>query len=158
MASRRRRTMPLPSRVSRVQRPLSIGDSSTSGRRARVPASRNPLLLPRSMAVAFPGRVQDLAYRSSRVRVYRSPPGRSQGRRPDNLLLQQIAWLKARRSSRVARAELIRPSLNPRTTLCQKRHIRKSVLFSLNVAGKGWGSGGPNMRRARRTPSSQFSC
>lgn len=142
-------------RPSASQRPLSLGASYMSGRRDRVPASRNPLLLPRTMAVAFPGRVKDLAYRSSRVRsqVLRLLPQQS----PNLFNSRARAWL-ALRATKIARAELIRPSLNLRSSPCTTRATRKSVLFSLGVAGRGWGSGGPNMRGARRTLSSQFRC
>lgn len=152
-----RRRVPSPRTLVRYQRPLSIGDSVMSGRRSRVPASRNPLLLPRSMAVAFPGRVKDLSYRAAARLSLRPGLARSQGRRPVNLSPQVLQrWMRLR--SLHVRAELIRPTLNPLKSVCQKRSIRKSVMFSLKVAGKGWGSGGPNMQNARRSPSSQFRC
>lgn len=130
---------------------------SVTGRGSHVPASRNPLLLPRSMAIAFPGRVKDLAYRSSRVR-FLGPPRAAEGRRPVNLTAQ-LSMLRARHNSRIARSELIRPTLNRLKSPCQVRQVRKSVLFSAGVAGSRWGTKkGPVMRGAKRTLTSQFRC
>lgn len=41
---------------------------------------------------------------------------------------------------------------------CQQRERRKTVLFSLGIAGRGWGRGGPNMVGARRGPLSNHTC
>lgn len=158
MPSRNRRSLPKAAFGSarRTVSPIRLQPSVT-GRGSRVPASRNPLLLPRSMAIAFPGRVKDLAYRSSRVRVLRSPLA-IEGRRPVNLTAQ-LSMLRARHNSRIARSELIRPTLNRLKSPCQVRQVRKSVLFSAGVAGSRWGTKkGPVMRGAKRTLTSQFRC
>lgn len=43
-------------------------------------------------------------------------------------------------------------------TPCQMREQRKEVLFSLRVAGKKWGRGGPRMENSRRTLFSNYTC
>lgn len=41
---------------------------------------------------------------------------------------------------------------------CRQRSMRKGVMFALDVAGRKWGRGGPNMRHSRRGESSNFTC
>lgn len=42
--------------------------------------------------------------------------------------------------------------------VCHQRKVRKEALFAARVAGRRWGSGGPNMNKARRTADSNYSC
>lgn len=42
--------------------------------------------------------------------------------------------------------------------VCSQRRARRSVLFSLQRAGRPWGRGGPSMKRAKRTPDSSLTC
>lgn len=128
-----------------------------TGRRLhhRLPASRNPLLLPRSMATAFPARVRQMAFDARSERLRREAP---KGRRPVTsaaMLSTELYRLRSIKGRRV----LIRPTLNPLKSPCVVRSTRKQVMFAAGVAGRYWGSGaGPDMRGARRTLDSQFQC
>lgn len=53
---------------------------------------------------------------------------------------------------------LLRRQLVKRSDPCRGRAVRRSVMFAAGVAGRGWGSGGPNMLQARRSEFSNATC
>jgi len=67
---------------------------------------------------------------------------------PPSLTRQTIS--REMRSNKTVRDQLRTP--------CQDRSRRKTVLFSLGVAGRRWGAGGGPSGRFRRTFASNFSC
>lgn len=140
MARRRR------GQVSR-QSSLSIGDSVNAGRNFSV-ASRRYLLprLPRPNAVA----IND-AFQSRRQAITRRLFPKL------NIALPKVEQVRRR----VATLRLFsrRPLIPMKTSPCRRRVVRKEVMFSRGVAGRKWrGSGGPQMKRARRTVESFYTC
>lgn len=128
---RRRRRQDLTPRYYRPGRPLS-----GSSRLALLPRA---LYTPVSNTLAF-ARARGL------LGVFKRP------------LRKLAAATKPTRRARLV--NLLRPTFNGRPNPCVKRATRREVMFAGNVAGNKWGrgSGGPNMRDARRSLSSQLSC
>lgn len=60
-------------------------------------------------------------------------------------------------SSRVI-TPLGKPVLFRRSSPCVARGQRRQVMFAMEVAGKKWGAGGPQMKGARFTVESQYTC
>lgn len=119
----------------------------STGRRQWRPPSLSTLMLPRSETPVLDGqrRLNDLR---SFLAVLRTP------RQPNRL---PVAVYRA--LGREARRELLRaPQMPPYRTPCARRGVRREVMFARQVAGRRWGAGGPDMRNARRTVESQYSC
>lgn len=134
-------------RRRRDKRPEAYQNASVPvGREVRL-ASRNPLLLPRPIAPAFitgQERLQSLRVDLARFRAQR-------------LLKPRISDQVQRR--RIQLLDLRRPFISTRKSPCRRRAERKQVMFAKFVAGRSWGSGsGPQMRFARRTEFSNYSC
>lgn len=131
--------------------------------------------LARRAAVASAGRPP---WRSSVVQALLRP-GPLGFNRPGGLepTSSPLADLRSRRdriaptSRRVSRMPLMRPVgvygrliplgkpvLNSRSTPCSRRAKRREVMFARDVAGRKWGRGGPKMRNARFSISSQYRC
>lgn len=153
MASRRRqsaRRTPLKGRRPPRQTSYSEGASVTFGRTSRRTSS---LLLPRTVAPAFPALVWNTRFRPGAV-----------ARRPGRTVVQVVGTRgiqdprrspTIRRIERIARNPVIRTEDN---SICRTREKRKEVMFAQGVAGRKWGRGGPNMKRARRSLKSQYTC
>lgn len=143
MAKRRRRSVGAsPVRAG----PPVFNGGSWPGREGF--ASRSPLLLPRALAVAPSSQAKLDGLRAVLARSYlrrrQVPlPVVQQVRRRRAQLLQLHAWAMPSRL---------------RSNPCAKRAVRKEVMFSLKVAGRRWGSGGPRMSQARRTVESSYTC
>lgn len=131
--------------VRAVQRPQAVavrpGAISIASREAR---------LPRSYAVAA------LARRITRFGALPLPNWRLLVNRPRSF--QRKARL-TRRQRRVLFPTLDRsPVFRAAESFCRSRKGRREVMFSLDVAGRSWGSGGPRMVGAKRRVESSFSC
>lgn len=129
-----------------------VGDSLSVGREPLLLASRRPSLLPRLSATAYPVRRQPELWLRS-VPVHRRV-ARTRAITPTAADLRR-RFLKGQSFTR----NLLRPRMDPALRVCVSRLDRKEVLFAKRVAGRRWNSGsGPDMRRARRSQSSNYSC
>lgn len=137
-----------------IGRPYFSG-SGMGGRRSL--SSRNLVFRPRpSFATALTGPL------TSRFRSGSGPFIRRPGR-PVVSVVRSATFSQpgARARARVVSPrDTFRPILpfKGKGNVCVQRSRRRSVLFSLDVAGRGWSAGGPRMRGARRSEDSNSTC
>lgn len=136
MANSRRR------RSTRTQ--VRITGASPSARAPARPARSQLAWVPRAWATA--------TYRRG-IEPYARLP-----RRKSNRLAVLVKAMHRARGAQARRSLIRNPSMPRPSTMCARRARRRKLMFIKGVAGRSWGSGGPNMRGARRTPDSSFSC
>lgn len=145
----RRCSMSRRSRSRRRERSIRVNLPSISVRSGAVPISTALRLVrrPRPVPLGLSGRVMSAPRRGAPYRMSTIPLGRVRQMR-NKQFVSRITYTPFHRN----------PRLPARLSPCVRRASRKSVLFSLGVAGRGWSRGGPNMRFARRTVESGFTC
>lgn len=155
-ASRRRTSLgmarPSPHRKTSRVFAYPIGIGYKTGRRAS-PATRRSLprsVLPSPTVLVRNGHPFQAPFIRRPVRTVVSVPVRTARRAVSN----GTSWIQPRDLALPRNPELKTKHYN----FCQLRKRRRSVLFSLDVAGRKWGRGGPGMRSVRRTELSNYTC
>lgn len=123
---------------------LSIGDSIRAERQPSL-TTRLRVLRPQAAAYSRGGNISDFVRNRPRVRISRR-------------LMQSLSSKPSRSMLRARYPRFSSPRIPARLSVCVARRVRKEVMFAKAVAGRSWGSGGPQMRGARRTPDSSFTC
>lgn len=127
--------------------------SVTVGRRPSYSPAKKLALLPRPQTTVSTGleRLADLRRDQARLRFRTLASQPIYGRLP---VSRQIARQRAL-NQWMKRAQLASQESTP----CRQREKRRQIMFALNVAGRKWGpSGGPNMKNAKRTSMSYYTC